>query len=210
MGAMAPTGRGTYRYDGTASGIQYYDTNHNRWVDQSKTGGTAPIKVWDSASGRLVDQNSPQGKALQDARKKKAEQWANASKAAEMEAVNAQEVEDRIAENKDRNAQINDFARQQAGNGMLGGGASGPGVGLGRGIYQRRQTGAAAGSALAGLNNANAAALADARRRLVGANQKANVGYQNPMVGYAGALSDIASKLPKPGETGLGSLMGLT
>lgn len=184
---MVPTGTGSYRFDSNATGIQ--TSVNGRWADGRNP--YANTKLVDPSTGAMVAYGSPQGQSLLQARKKQAADWAKNQQSAEMAGVNAQEVEDRIAENKDRNAQVNSLAHSQAGQGMRGG------QGIGRGIFQRGLTGQAPSRALSDLNSANAKSLADARRTALAASQKANVGYQNPSLGYASAVNEITKNFPK-------------
>lgn len=184
MGAMVKTNAGSYRYDPNASGVSYANVGSTDFK-AAKPGQAPGISLFDQSTGQFHLSTSPQGQALQATRKKTATDWAKNQQAADLAAVDTQETADRIAENKERNAQVNQLAFAQAGNPAQ----------LGRGTFQRKQSGMAPNNAVAGLNAANAASLAATRKNQLKAEQKASPAYTDPSLGYAAQLAKLRQGL---------------
>jgi hypothetical protein len=111
--------------------------------------------------------------------------YAAAQNAAEVAEIDQQEVEDRISENKTRNAGMTALAFGNA----QGGGQ------MGRGLFQRRQAGTKIGAALGSLANANAGAMKSARMKTLKAKQAADLTRSNPALGYSLAMQGLQRQL---------------
>jgi hypothetical protein len=111
--------------------------------------------------------------------------FTNAQNAAEVAEIDQQEVEDRISENKARNAGMTALAFGNA----QGGGQ------MGRGLFQRRQAGTKIGAALGSLANANAGAMKSARMKTLKAKQAADLTRSNPALGYSLAMQGLQRQL---------------
>ena len=114
-----------------------------------------------------------------------AKNYAATQNAAEVAEIDQQEVEDRINENKTRNAGMTALAFGNA----QGGGQ------MGRGLFQRRQAGTKIGAALGSLANANAGSLKAARMKTLKAKQAADLTRSNPALGYRIAMQGLQRQL---------------
>lgn len=114
-----------------------------------------------------------------------AKNYAATQNAAEVAEIDQQEVEDRINENKTRNAGMTALAFGNA----QGGGQ------MGRGLFQRRQAGTKIGAALGSLANANAGSLKAARMKTLKAKQAADLTRSNPALGYRLAMQGLQRQL---------------
>jgi len=152
----------------------------------NQTGGSGrQVKI----DGKWISDSSPQYMQLKKKRmamlQQNAKKFVAAQNAAEAAEVNQQEVEDRISENKARNSAMSNMAFANA----QGGGQ------LGRGLFQRRQSGTKIGTALGSLASANAGAMKDARMSTLTARQNADLTRTNPVLGYGMAVAGLARQL---------------
>ena len=156
----------------------------------SSSGGQARVNSANNTiliDGSWVPQDSPlakqRGYGFQAS--PAATQYANAQNAAEVAQLDQQEVEDRISENKSRNAGITALA--------FGNAQRGPQ--MGRGLFQRRQAGTKIGAALGSLSSANAGKLKDARMKTLRAKQAADITRTNPVLGYQAAIAGLQRQM---------------
>jgi len=142
-----------------------------------------------NVGGRSFDANSAEGRRFiqqqQAQARTVASNFVKNQNAAEVAEIEQQEVEDRIAENKTRNAGMTAVAFGNA----QGGGQ------MGRGLFQRRQAGTKIGAALGSLANANAGAMKAARMKTLQAKQNADITRANPALGYRLAVQGLQRQL---------------
>lgn len=142
-----------------------------------------------NVGGRQFSANSAEGlKFMADQQAKSAQvakNYAATQNAAEVAEIDQQEVEDRINENKTRNAGMTALAFNNAQSGGQ----------MGRGLFQRRQSGTKIGAALGSLASANAGALKAARMKTLKAKQAADLTRTNPGLGYRLAIMGLQRQL---------------
>lgn len=161
-------------------------THTGRQANVNQTGGSGrQVNI----GGRWVSDQSPQAMQLKQKRtamlQKNAKKYVAAQNAAEVAEINQQEVEDRITENKTRNSAMSNLAFQQAQSGGQ----------MGRGLFQRRQSGTKISTALGSLASANAGAMKAARMKTLKAKQAADLTRTNPALGFRLAVQGLQRQL---------------
>lgn len=164
----------------------YTNTGYQANVARSTAGGGGTIY---NVGGRTFKGGSVEANQFIAAQQAKNTQAATAyaanQNAAEVAELDQQEVEDRISENKARNAGMTALAFGNA----QGGGQ------MGRGLFQRRQAGTKIGAALGSLASANASGIKAARMKTLKAKQTADLTRSNPMLGYRAAMQGLQRQL---------------
>lgn len=162
----------------------YTSTGYQANVNQGQGSGVQTM-----VNGRWMDSGSPeamrQQTQVQGALNTQGKKFAAAQNAAEMAEIDQQEVEDRITENKTRNAGMTQLA---FGNAQRGGQ-------LGRGLFQRRQSGTKISTALGSLASANASGMKAARMKTLKARQAADPARMNPALGYQAAMAGLYKQI---------------
>lgn len=176
-----------YQANVAKSGSNYATSSFGQQAAQRANGD-----ILDPGTGAWVPAGSPVltkqgfgGGAASSKTTADAQKFANARNAAEVAELDQQEVEDRISENKSRNAGMTSTAFANAQRSTQ----------LGRGLFQRRQSGTKLSSALGALNAGNAGALKAARMKTLQAKQGADLTRTNPDLGYRVAVTELNKKL---------------
>jgi len=176
-----------YQANVAKSGTNYATSSSGRQAAQRENGD-----ILDPGTGAWMPANSPTlikqgfgGGAAASKTAADANKFAAARNAAEVAELDQQEVEDRITENKSRNDGMTATAFANAQRGTQ----------LGRGLFQRRQSGTKLGGYLGQLGAGNAAAMKAARMKTLQAKQSADLTRTNPILGYRAAIAGLQKQL---------------